>query len=325
MRVVVFGGAGFVGLNIVERLLAAGDEVVLVDRQAPPPQAVEAFTQSLGQLRVATADVADTEAVAKALEGAASCVYGAAITSDAEREAREPRRVLEVNLMGLVTVLEAARAAGLQRVVNLSSGSAYGAAGFGAEPLDEAATPPDPRTLYAISKFAGERVAARLAELWGLAIVNVRLSSVFGPWEHDTGARDTLSAPFQVMRAALRREPVRFERHDVRDWVYAPDVARAVEALLRHPAPRHDLYNIGPPTTWDIVEWADRLRPHLPGVEPVVDPAAPTVSSHGPRTRMRFRTERLQADLNLGEFMGLDATADHYAWWAQAHAALIVG
>jgi UDP-glucose 4-epimerase len=325
MRVAVFGGTGFVGLNVAERLLGAGDDVVVFDRNPPPDQALDELDRLAGTLTVETASIEDPGAVARAVAGAQAVVYGAAVTSDAAREAADPRSVLAVNLMGWLGVLEAARAAGVARVVGLSSASAYGEAAFGANALDEAATPPDPRTLYAISKVASERVGARLADLWDLDVRSVRLSSVFGPWERATGVRDTLSPPFQVMRAALRGEPVQLERRDERDWVYAPDVARAVEALLRRGEPGFDLYNIGPGRTWDLLRWAGELRRWFPGLGPTIDPAAPTIAAHAPRARRPLRVDRLRQDLGIDDMLGCAASADHYARWARMHAALIAG
>ncbi len=325
MRVAVFGGTGFVGLNIVERLLAAGDDVVAFDRNPLPDRALAELGRLGGALQTVTASIDEEDAVGRAVAGADAVVYGAAVTPDAAREAADPRSVLAVNLMGWLGVLEAARAAGVGRIVGLSSASAYGEAAFGANALDEVATRPDPRTLYAISKVASERVGARLAALWDLDVRSVRLSAVFGPWERATGVRDTLSPPFQVMRAALRGEPVRLERSDVRDWVYAPDVARAVEALLRRDEPRFDLYNIGPGRTWDLLQWASELKRSFPGLEPAVDPGAPTIAAHAPLARRPLRVERLREDLGIDDMLGCAASADHYATWARAHASLLTG
>ncbi|MEO1092945.1 MAG: NAD(P)-dependent oxidoreductase [Pseudomonadota bacterium] len=317
MRVVLFGGAGFVGLNLAEALSRGGDEVVLFDRQKPPA------TFAADRVNVHLGDVTDAEAVARALAGAGAAVYGAAITSDALREAASPRTVLDVNLMGWLTVLEAARRTGVGRLVNLSSAGAYGEAAFGTAPLDEATTLPDPRTLYAISKLASERAGARLRDLWGMDVVSVRLSSVFGPWERPTGVRDTLSPPFQVMRAALQGEPVRCERSDVRDWVYAPDVGRAVRALLHHVRPSHDLYNVGPGTSFDLVGWAERLRTRFPALQVSIDAENPTIRTHMPRLRQPLAVDRLRDDLGIAAFAGLEASADDYAAWAARHRDLI--
>jgi UDP-glucose 4-epimerase len=326
MRVVVFGGTGFVGLNIAEALLAAGDDVVVFD-QSPPPAAFTAdVAQHPGKLEVVTADVRDPAAVADALAAAAAAVYGAAVTPDAARESADPRRVLEVNLMGWLGVLEGARRHGLGRLINLSSASAYGGSAFGDGPLDEAATAPDPIALYAVSKVAGERLGDRLRTLWGLDVVNVRLSAVFGPWERATGVRDTLSPPFQIVRALLAGEAVRLEREDVRDWVYAPDVARAVHALLHAEALTFELYNIGPGRLWSLTDWARHVADrHAPGLEVALEPQRATIASHMPRPRQPLAVERLRTVMDVETMADLAASADHYAAWAVRHRDVVLG
>ena len=320
MRVVVFGGTGFVGLNVAERLLARGAEVVLVDRRPPPAAFILAAAAAPGRLEVVRTDVRDPKAVATALEGAKAAVYGAAVTPDARREAADPRGILEVNLTGWLGVLEAAQRHGVTRLVNLSTAGAYGAAAFGDAPLDEASTTADPVSLYAISKLAGERVGDRLRTLWGLEVTSLRLSSVFGPWEHASGVRDTLSPPFQVMRAVLAGTPVRLERDDVRDWVYAPDVARAVEAVLCAPLPSSPLYNLGPGRSWSLSAWAQRVAAwHAVDVEVAVDPERATIASHMPRPRRPLAVDRLRALIDVDAMAGLEASADQYAAWAAVH------
>jgi len=86
-----------------------------------------------------------------------------------ERDAREPRRIAEVNLIGTLNVLEASRNSGVQRFVHASTGALFGAAGVGVpEPLDEERHRPVPESMYGITKYAAERSCLRLAALWGL-------------------------------------------------------------------------------------------------------------------------------------------------------------
>lgn len=327
MRVVVVGGSGFVGLNVVEGLLAAGHDVVAFDRQPVPAAALRDFADWPGAFHTIEGDVTDPAALIAAVAGAEAVVYGAALTSDAHTEAAQARRVLDVNLMGFLNALEAARACSVQRVVNLSSAGAYGDAAFGAAPLREAADKADPVSLYALTKFASERLGARLGSLWDLDVRSVRLSAVFGPWERATGVRDTLSPPFQVIRAALCGTPVILERHDVRDWLYAPDVAAAVQALLLTEAPGHDLYNIGPGRSWDLLDWARGMQAWFPKLEArIAGPGeTPTIMTHQPRPRQPLAVDRLAADLGFRTAFGLADSIDHYGPWAQAHADLICG
>lgn len=247
MHVLIIGGAGFVGLAIAEASLARGDAVTLFDARAPgiaPP----------GAVTVITGDVRRDEDIARAFAGRPDvAIYGAAITADAARDAAEPQRVLDVNLGGLPRAMAAARAAGVKRFILLSSASAIGDAAFRDKPLAEDDPAPSPSSLYAITKFAGEGVARRLGALWSMDVRMVRLSAVFGPWEHATGARDTLSPPFQVAQRARANQPVILPRDRPRDWLYSRDVAGAVLALIDKASPRFDLYHVGPGTTWPLV------------------------------------------------------------------------
>ena len=124
-------------------------------------------------------------------------ILGAAITAGPEREASDPETILRVNLLAQTPILIAARSSGVKRIINLSSAAAYGASAFRNVLLDEE-TPCDPASLYAITKFASEKVAARLAGLWQQEIISVRLSAVFGPWERSNDVRDTPSPQAQI-------------------------------------------------------------------------------------------------------------------------------
>ncbi|HKU99734.1 MAG TPA: NAD(P)-dependent oxidoreductase [Vineibacter sp.] len=322
MRILIFGGAGFVGLGIAEALLARGDDVTLLDRRAPPEAATSAFADLPGRLSVVAGNVRDEGDVRYAVSDVPDVViYGAALTADAAREAAEPDRILDVNVGGLVRVLQAVGAGTVRRTILLSSASAYGDSAFQAGPIDET-TAPTPRSLYAITKLAGEQFARRLAELGSLDVRIVRLSSVFGPWEHDTGVRDTLSPPFQVASAALEGRPALLPRACVRDFVYVRDVAEGVLALIDAPSPHYDLYNIGPGTAWSLLDWGLQLRDVArPGFECRVCAAGETatINLHGERDRSVLAIGRLSSDLLYKPRYGLIPSAQDYGAWLTRH------
>jgi UDP-glucose 4-epimerase len=327
MTTLVFGGAGFVGLNIAERLLAKGRDVTLFDRRPPPAPAAAHFATLPGRLRVVVGDVRAPGAITEAFaEAPRFVVYGAALTPGPAREAADPLAVVEVNLVGLVRALEAARAAGTRRVVNLSSAGAYGARAFGAAALDEE-TAPDPVSLYAVTKFASERVATRLAALWGTDFRSVRLSAVFGPWEHDSGVRDTLSPPYQVARMALAGVPIILPRPVTRDWVYAHDVSDAVIALLDAAAPLHPVYNVTPAAGWTLLDWARRFAALRPGlVVRLAEPGeAPNIDPHSAQDRALMTNRRLADDIGFVPRYGIEAAFADFAAWRERHPDAWVG
>jgi UDP-glucose 4-epimerase len=316
MTTLIFGGGGFVGLNVAERLLAEGRSVLLFDLRVPQV-ALDAFSSLPGRVEVILGDVTDPAAVRRAVRpGVDAVVLGAAVTADEEREAAEPDLILAVNLMSLPGILKAASEAGVRRTVNLSSGSALGAAATRAELLEED-TPADPVSLYAVSKFASERVLARLGALWRLDFVNLRLSTVFGRWERATGVRDTLSPFLQLMMAAERGEPAILPRPGVRDWIYAADVADAVRAVIDAPALGHTLYNVSTGQVWSVLDWADRLSALRPGFAPrLAEPGErATINLHGPTDRAPLSILRMQEDLGWQARRGLDETVSDLDAW----------
>ncbi len=310
MRVVVSGGAGFVGLNVVETLAAAGHEVQVLDRAAAPAAFTAAATfQSL--------DVTDQAAFAGAIidSRADALVLGAAITADAGRERVAPEAIAQVNLVAALTGLRAAREAGIARVVFLSSASVYGENATATPWLDEVATPALPDSLYAATKFAAERAALRFHAAHGLDVVALRLSAVFGPWERDTGVRDTLSQIHQATAAARSGEAVVMDRDARRDWIYAPDVGRAVAlAVAAPPAPIPRLCNVGPGIEWTVGQWSDLLAARIADFAWRLGTPA-TIANHGAVDRHPLAAARARKQLGFEAAFDLEAAFTHYLDW----------
>jgi nucleoside-diphosphate-sugar epimerase len=264
VAVLVTGGAGFVGLNLSEALLARGEAVVLFDRGVLPPAVQRALSCYARQLTVVEGSVLDAQQVADLvakhrIERIAHC---AAITSGPEREAGEPAAIVEVNVRGTISVLDAARRHGVKRVVYTSSGAVYGESLYRLTRLYEE-SPALPLTLYAITKFSAERICARLKELWELDVVCARLGTVIGPWERATGARDNYGTHTQLAGLAVAGKTAVLTPHEVRrDWVYSRDVAEGLIALLEAPAPRYPVYNLSSGMDWSgaVLAWSKALK-----------------------------------------------------------------
>ncbi|WP_159009893.1 NAD(P)-dependent oxidoreductase [Bradyrhizobium sp. S69] len=320
MKILIFGGTGFVGLNIAAALLARGHVVTLFDRASLPVAAQRDFASFAKSLTVVSGDVTDRQAVIDLVAaGFDAIVLGAAITAGPARDAADPELIMQVNLLAQLPVLVAARRGGVGRIINLSSGSAYGAAGTRHAVLDED-TPCDPETLYAITKYASERVAARLAALWNLDIASVRLSGVFGTWERATGVRDTLSPQAQMLACLHQRSEAVLPRAGVKDWIYAPDVADVVVLLIEAPKLEHGLYNISTGRAWSALQWGQKLAELHPGfVCRLAGPGeAATIDLHGPTDRASLSISRLEAEFGWRARFGCDeSVADLNAWWTR--------
>ena len=318
MRVLVFGGAGFVGLNIAGALLARGHAVTLFDRAGLPPGTGKEFVDDEDRLSVIRGDVTDRAAVEGALAaGHDAIILGAAITAGPAREASDPETILSVNLLAQTPILRAARSNGVKRVINLSSAAAYGASAFQHALLDEE-TPCAPASLYAITKFASEKVAARLADLWQQDIISVRLSAVFGPWERSNDVRDTPSAPAQILAAMQEQREATLSRPGVRDWIYAVDVAEAVTLLIEAAKPRHRLYNISSGAEWSALQWGEALAALHPGFVCRLAGAGEmaTVDLHSAADRAPLSVARMADEFGWRARFGcVNSAAEISAWW----------
>jgi UDP-glucose 4-epimerase len=321
MRILVFGGTGFVGLNIAAALLARGHAVTLFDRAGLPPGASGEFAVHDDRLTVVQGDVTDVQAVEAAIAmGFEAIVLGAAITAGPAREADDPEIILRVNLLAQTPILMAARRSGVRRIVNLSSAAAYGASAFKNAVLDEE-TPCDPASLYAITKFASEKVAARLADLWQCDIVSVRLSAVFGPWERSNDVRDTPSPQAQILAAMQEGREATLSRPGVRDWIHAVDVAEAVTLLIDASKPKHRLYNISTGVEWPALQWGQDLAALHPGFVCRLANAgeAATVDLHSAADRAPLSVARLADEFGWRARFGCaDSAAELSAWWKTA-------
>ena len=316
MHVLIFGGAGFVGLNIAQGLLERGHTITIFDAAALPKAAQRAFAPHGERLHVLQGDVTDASAVAAAIAGGCDAiVLGAAITAGPERDAADPERILAVNLLAQVPILQAARSSAVRRVINLSSAAAYGASGQRYQVLEET-TPCEPVSLYAITKFASERVAARLSDLWQTDVISVRLSAVFGPFERGGGVRDTPSPQALIAACCAHDEPALLNEPGDKDWVYAVDVADAVCLLLAAEKPQHGLYNISNDATFTAEAWGRAFAQGWPGfVCRLAEQAeAPTVPVFAPN-RGRLSTTRLADEFGWRARFDCAASAAHFGRW----------
>jgi UDP-glucose 4-epimerase len=318
LNILIFGGTGFVGINIASALLARGHAVTLFDRGAVPRAAGQAFASFGDRLLVVEGDVRESRVIETIIaRGFDAIILGAAITAGSAREAADPQSILQVNLMAQVPILTAAHRHRVRRVINLSSGSAFGAAAFRHALLDEE-MPCEPVSLYAVTKYASERVTARLAALWQADFISVRLSGVFGPWERATGVRDTLSPQSQIVAALRQRTEAVLSRPGVRDWIYAPDVADAVAVLVEAAKPKHGLYHISTGNEWTALEWGERLAALNPGfVCRLADVGEnPNVDLHSEADRAPLSISRMQEEFGWRSRYGCaDSVKDLNEWW----------
>jgi UDP-glucose 4-epimerase len=281
MTLLVTGATGFVMSVLGRHWLEAnpGARLVVLDAAPLDAAAQRYFAPVMKRLSVIVADVTQPGIWHPALAGygITHIVHGATVTpisrgtvaeAKQEPEAENPARILDVNVMGTVAMLEWARALpDLKRFIYISSGGVYKQHGPDrpGEPLPEDGYVM-PRRLYGISKLASELITERYGELFGLSTASVRPSSVYGPMDRVTASRNFRHVPNRIAHMALDGvKRVRVNTLDaVGDYIHVEDVARAIISLLQAPYLRHSVYNVAcgaTATIGDMVAWAAEKVP----------------------------------------------------------------
>lgn len=325
MSILVTGGTGFVGLNVIEALLNRGEHVVVIDRRALPQAFLNANDSKRSLVSLELGDVCDREFVDGVFKRhVISHVFlAAAITAGPSRELADPHSVVEVNLLGNLNVLQASAQANVRRVVFPSSLTVYGASLFDRIVCQEASTPPIPEGLYGITKYAGERLVLRMASLYKLSAVTARIGAVFGPWETATGVRDLVSPLAQIARACVQGKPVILpSAYPRREMIYSRDLADALMKLMFASQLPHDTYNISCNTKWDETPevWCRTLAGRFPDFawshEREDQPA--TIDYYDLRDRASLDASRIKDDLDFVASYGLPIAMNDYANWLEA-------
>ena len=253
MKILVTGAAGFIGMHVAERLLAAGHEVVGVDNLNDYYD-VRLKDARLERLRkhpgfqFRKLDVADEEGVRSlfAQQRFARVIHLAA-QPGVRYSLQNPQAYVRSNLAGFVNILEGCRHSQVGHLVYGSSSSVYG--GNTRLPFSEHDSVDHPVSLYAATKKSNELMAHAYSHLYGLPATGLRFFTVYGPW----GRPDM--ALFLFMRAILAGEPIKVFNHGrmQRDFTYIDDIAEGVVRIADQPAqpsPAFDPAQPDPATSW---------------------------------------------------------------------------
>lgn len=222
-RCIVTGGAGFIGSHLVDRLLADGHQVIVLDDFSTGRPQNLAHQRSNSQLQVIQVNVADHEAMASHFAGV-EWVFHLAALADIVPSIKHPLHYRRANVDGTVSVLEAARQAGARRFVYAASSSCYGIPDVYPTPETAAIRPQYP---YALTKYLGELAALHWHQVYGLPVASLRFFNVYGPRSRTSGAYGAVFGVFLAQKLAGQPFTVVGDGTQTRDFTFVTDVVNA--------------------------------------------------------------------------------------------------
>ncbi|ROL62636.1 NAD-dependent dehydratase [Pseudomonas protegens] len=239
-RILVTGGAGFIGSHLVDALLAKGYGVRVLDDLSTGK--VSNLPVDHAALELVVGDVAEAATLAEAMQGCGAVVHLAAVAS-VQASVEDPVRTHQSNFIGTLRVCEAMSAAGIRRVVFASSAAVYGNNGEGT-PIDED-TPKSPLTPYAADKLASEYYLDFYRRQHGLEPVILRFFNIFGPRQDPSSPYSGVISIFSERAKSARPITVFGDGGQTRDFVYVEDLVKILVQGLERPTPTADATNVG--------------------------------------------------------------------------------
>jgi dTDP-glucose 4,6-dehydratase len=240
VKLLVTGGAGFIGSNYVRWVLAnTDDEVTVYDALTYAGHRSTLRDVELSQparFRFVHANVCDLDGLTSTLPGHDAVLHFAA-ESHVDRSIAGPQDFVVTNCVGTNAVMQACRMADVERVVHISTDEVYGSVEFG-HSLEADAL--DPRSPYSASKAGSDLIARSYHSTYGLPVMVTRSSNNFGPWQYP----EKLIPLFVTNLLDRRRVPLYGDGLNRRDWIYVEDNCVAIDTVLRTGAPG-EVYNIG--------------------------------------------------------------------------------
>jgi len=311
MKLLVTGGAGFIGSTYVRRHLSESpdDEIVVLDKLTYAGRKENLAGAPEGQLGFVEGDIADPAAVAKAIDGCDAVVNFAA-ESHVDRSIEDPGAFIQTDVYGTYVLLEAARDAGI-RHLQISTDEVYGSIEEGS--FTEA-SPIEPSSPYSASKAGGDLIVGAFQRTYGADALIIRASNNYGPFQHPEKL-----IPLCVLNAlAGDRLPVYGDGLQVRNWLFTEDFAAAIDVVLAR-GEAGEVYNVGGPEELTNIEVIARILELTGRDESLIDHVADRLGHDRRYSLASERTEALGWRAAVGFEEGIERTVawyrDNESWW----------
>jgi UDP-glucuronate 4-epimerase len=259
MKILVTGGAGFIGSRLVHNLVKAGHEVVYLDNYSLPDQKLQrARTRDLCVgAEEHIVDISDIDALEKVFQrGPFDVLYHIAAKPGVRESITNPHIYAKSNYLGALNVFELARKYEIPHVIFASSSSVYGVNNVA--PFHEDADVDHPISVYASTKRAKEILAKTYAHMYGMNITGLRFFTVYGPY----GRPDM--APFIFTEKIMNDEPIQIFNHGKqrRDFTYVEDIVAGCIGVMDHPN-GYQIFNLGNDTPVELMDFVQTIEHHL--------------------------------------------------------------
>ena len=262
MRALVTGGAGFIGSNLVDRLLADGWQVTVLDNLSTGRRENLAHVPSDAKLTFVEVDIADFHAIRGYFEGI-DHVYHVAALADIVPSIKQPLEYHRSNVDGTVSCLESARLANVKRFVYVASSSCYGLPDKYPTSEDAEIRPMYP---YALTKYLGEQCVMHWNKVYHLPCVSLRFFNVYGPRSRTSGTYGAVFGVFLAQKIHGKPYTVVGDGTQTRDFTYVTDIVDALVTAGRSDV-SGEIFNVGTGNTYSINQLVSLLGGEVQYIE----------------------------------------------------------
>lgn len=239
-KVLVTGGAGFIGSHLVDQLVESGHVVTVLDNfSTGRPQNLDHQKRNIQLIET---DITNFEAIFPYFQGK-DIVFHLAALADIVPSIVKPRGYYASNVLGTMNVAEAARLNKVQKLVYGASSSCYGIPPQGFYPTPETA-PTNPQYPYALTKYLGEQTVLHWGQVYDLPVISLRLFNVYGPRSRTSGTYGAVFGVFLAQKIDGKPYTVVGDGTQTRDFIYVTDVAAAMVTAAFSPI-KNEVFNVG--------------------------------------------------------------------------------